>query len=669
MATGHAVDNRILALGMSPRSPDDDGTGTNDVGYHRRIPRNTIRTVRLVFTCVAAAAALLVVARPASAVENPTVDGTFEGEGSLGPGQSMTVAVLGRGGVPSTGVGAVVLNVTATKASLATHLAVGFSSSGGVGFSFGNAPTTSNLNVPAGSTVSNMVIADVAVEEAVNIYNHQGFVEVVVDVLGWFPIGTFEWTPTSRLMDTRSIDRATIDTVAAGAGAFGGTMDLRVVGRAGVPPSGVGAVALNITATEPSAASHLTVWPSGTPKPTASNVNMAAGQTVPNMVIAAPGANGRISIDNHAGSSHVLVDVMGWFPVGTVRPLQPARLLDTRGGLPTVDGREGGRGPVNGEVTLPVAGRGGVPTAGVEAVILNVTAVSPTAASFVTVWPSGTARPTASNLNPSPGSTTPNLVISKLGADGAISLFNSLGTTDLVVDVAGWIGTGQYHGLVPARVLDTRRDSGVPFRPRSIARSSRSRQATDPYYYMPHFAPGTMLVGDTIVAGRYMTDEAGVGCTFTRLGAGGDQVATETRDFAGRLIVDVHATDTALIITDACGVIRGPTSTPAPPTSGPPLPPGGGVSTIVLQTVGDHLVGAHVSPSTYRSVTTGPGCLWARLSGFGGEVDDLIEGAIEPAGRTIEVTIAPTDVGFYTTPACGTWQSNLLVLPPLPIGF
>lgn len=618
------------------------------------------------FTCVVAAAAITVVARPVSAAENPTIDGTFEGEGPLGPGQVLSVTVLGRGGVPTTGVGAVVMNVTATDASAATHLSVGWVWNGQVGS--GNAPTTSNLNVPARSTVSNMVIADVGVEKVVNIYNHQGYVEVVVDILGWFPTGVFQWIPTSRLMDTRSIDRATIDMIAAGTGSFGGTRDLRVVGRVGVPPTNVGAVALNITATEPSAASHLTVWPSGTPRPTASNVNMVAGQTVPNMVIAAPGANGRISIDNHSGSSHVLVDVMGWFPVGAVHPLQPARLLDTRAGLPTIDGRESGGGPVKGQITLPVAGRGGVPSTGVEAVVLNVTAVSATTASFVTVWPSGTARPTASNLNTSPGSTTPNLVVSKLGADGSINLYNLAGTTNLVVDVAGWIGAGQYQGLVPARVLDTRRDSGGPIRQRTFPYSPGIGYPTAQYYYMPHHAPGTLLVGETIAPGRYMTDEASLGCTFTRLGQRGEQVATETRDFPGRLIVDVHASDVALIISDACGVIRGPTSTLPPPIfPDPPPPPPGRYYPPIIETVGDHIVGQHVGANTYRSVTTGPGCLWARLSGFGGEVDDLIEGAIEPAGRSIEVTIAPTDAGFYTTPACGGWHSNFLVLSLLPI--
>ncbi|WP_031152729.1 hypothetical protein [Streptomyces erythrochromogenes] len=52
-----------------------------------------------------------------------------------------------------------------------------------------------------------------------------------------------------------------------------------------------------------------------------------------------------------------------------------------------------------GVVTLPVAGVDGIPATGVKAVVLNVTATNPTQPSFVSVYPSGTTRSSASNLN------------------------------------------------------------------------------------------------------------------------------------------------------------------------------------------------------------------------------------------------------------------------------
>jgi hypothetical protein len=69
-----------------------------------------------------------------------------------------------------------------------------------------------------------------------------------------------------------------------------------------------------------------------------------------------------------------------------------------------------------------------------------VTVTNPTGPSFLTVWPDGSTKPLASDLNYVAGLTVPNLVVVKLGASGAIDLFNASGTTDVVVDVVGWYG-------------------------------------------------------------------------------------------------------------------------------------------------------------------------------------------------------------------------------------
>ncbi|MDQ1412186.1 MAG: hypothetical protein QOE07_774 [Acidimicrobiaceae bacterium] len=124
--------------------------------------------------------------------------------------------------------------------------------------------------------------------------------------------------------------------------------------------------------------------------------------------------------------------------------VSPARLVDTRPSGSTVDGVFRGGGPLPGgtSVNVTVTGRGGVPAGGVGAVVLNVTAVDPTAASFLTVWPTGEARPNASNLNFPAGQTIPNLVIAKVGSNGQVSVFNQAGSAQLVIDVAGWFPAG-----------------------------------------------------------------------------------------------------------------------------------------------------------------------------------------------------------------------------------
>ena len=262
------------------------------------------------------------------------------------------------------------------------------------------------------------------------------------DVPGWF-------TPLvpARLLDTRQ-GEATVD----GAGrpgapvGPGGTLDLAVLGRGGVPAVGVAAVVINITATNPTASSFVTVWPTGAARPLASNLNVVAGQTVPNLVVAKVGLGGRISLFNHSGSLDLIADIAGYVPLTDgFESLVPARLLDTRPQETTIDGGGLPGQPIaaEGQLDVTVLNRGGVPSSGVDAVVLNVTATNPTDASFLTVWPRGQARPLASNLNTTRGQTVPNLVVAKVGTGGQVSFFNKVGSVDVIADVAGYFPTGE----------------------------------------------------------------------------------------------------------------------------------------------------------------------------------------------------------------------------------
>ena len=177
-------------------------------------------------------------------------------------------------------------------------------------------------------------------------------------------------------------------------------------------------------------------------------------------MVAKVGGAGKVSVFNFSGNVDVIVDVLGWFPTGgSYTGVTPARILETRAGLPTTDGNFAGTGAMSatGTLNLAVLGRGGVPATGVGAVAVNLTVTSPTANSFLTLWPTGSPRPTASNLNFVAGQTTANMVIAKLGDGGQVSLYNLAGTPDVIVDVLGWFPTGgSYTSLSPARLLDTR---------------------------------------------------------------------------------------------------------------------------------------------------------------------------------------------------------------------
>lgn len=322
--------------------------------------------------------------------------------------------VTGLGGVPSTGVGAVVLNVTAVSPEASGYATV---------YPAGAArPTASNLNYESGQIVPNMVIAKVGVGGEVTIFSQQR-AHFVVDVQGWYPAGsTYSALTPQRVLDTRQNSRV----------AAGSVRTVKVAGRAGVPSTGVGAVALNVTAVDPAVGGYATVYPSGASRPTASNLNYTAGQIVPNMVIAKVGENGEISIFSQQDSDFV-VDVQGWYPTSSSHNAQnPTRVLDTRTSGGVVNSGSARR--------IKVTGTSGVPSSGVAAVVLNVTAVSPDAAGYATVYPSGTARPTASNLNYVAGQIVPNMVIAKVGTNGEVSLFSQQ-NSHYVVDVQGWYAT------------------------------------------------------------------------------------------------------------------------------------------------------------------------------------------------------------------------------------
>ena len=341
----------------------------------------------------------------------------------LGAAQSITLKVGGVGEIPA-GATAAVLNVTAVEATKRSYLTV---------WPTGSAqPNTSTLNVNGGDVVPNLTTVKLGADGSIDIFNDAGVVHCIVDVVGYFVTGSasrFTSLPPTRALDTRTGQGAPLGPVGPA-----GSIDLQIGGTGGVAPDAT-AVVMNVTVTGPTANGYVSVWPTGTEMPTASNLNFVPGQTVPNLVVAKVGAGGRVSFFNSAGSTDILADVLGYFsPGGTdgLVPLDPVRLLDTR----TDGGSVGGTPRV-----LAVTGRAGVPAAGVSAVVLNVTYTAASANGYVTVFPNGGTPPLASNLNTGTGDTRANLVICKVGTDGAVGLFNSSGSVHLIVDVVGYFAT------------------------------------------------------------------------------------------------------------------------------------------------------------------------------------------------------------------------------------
>ncbi len=324
--------------------------------------------------------------------------------------------VTGHGGVPSSGVAAVVLNVTVTRAHGGGYVSV---------YPTGGAPPrASTVNFARGRTVANQTIARVGTGGRVSL-RPSATTDLVADVAGYYPTGgSFTPLTPARLLDTRR---------SGGLSPTGGRTNVPVTGVAGIPGSGVAAVALNVAAVNPSANGYLTVHPGGSARPTASNVNFQAGRDYRR-----DGAGegryrrARSSLRQPVGRRRRRRHGMG---PGRRRlqALDPARIVDTRSGLGATTAKVAARHTISVDVTGP----GGVPLRGVHAVLLNVTVTAPEAGGYLTVYPGGTSRPTASNLNYVKSRTIANSVIAKVGSDGTVRVYVS-SATHVVVDVGGW---------------------------------------------------------------------------------------------------------------------------------------------------------------------------------------------------------------------------------------
>ncbi len=251
----------------------------------------------------------------------------------------------------------------------------------------------------------------------------------------------------------------------------GRTFTVPIAGAYGVPSAGASAVVLNVTVTDPTQTSFLTVWPAGQSQPLASNLNFSQGETVANLVEVQLGSGGAVSFYNLQGDVQVVADLEGYVSTtatgsaGLFNPVTGSRILDTRVGT------GGTTGPIDtGHVVrLQVTGVGGIPSTGVGAVVFNLTVTSPTAAGFVTAYPDGVANPGTSNVNFSSGQTIANRVIVPV-TNGYVDLYNGPGQVQMIVDVSGYFTSGSaaasgsdFNAEAPVRIVDTRPGSGLPY--------------------------------------------------------------------------------------------------------------------------------------------------------------------------------------------------------------
>ena len=351
----------------------------------------------------------------------------------IGAWQTMTLPVVGQGGVPISGVAAVVLNLTVTNPTGSGYASV---------YPTGNPrPQSSTLNFSAGQTRANLVQVPVGTGGDASIYLAGASADLIADVLGYYTQdqstgdGLFHAVTPARLADSR------IAIGLSGPVGAGQSVDLQVTGQGRVPSTGVSGVVLNLTATGGTAASWLAVRPAGTLFASTSNVNFRAYETAANRVIVGVGSGGKVSIRNGAGSVQVVVDVEGWFsdasaPAGSTGRyvgILPARILDTRSGL------GGLRTLAPGQTLFTVTVPGAIAAAGASSVIVNLTATNGTAPSdFLAVYPGNLTYPGTSDLNFVAGDNRANHAVVRLGPNGQVALYNPAGQVDAILDLSGY---------------------------------------------------------------------------------------------------------------------------------------------------------------------------------------------------------------------------------------
>jgi len=344
----------------------------------------------------------------------------------LRAGNDQQIRVTGVGGVPASGVSAVVLNATVADPAAKGHLQL---------YPTGSKPTnpTSNVNWRPGRTAANAVTVKVGTGNTVGMMVDTGSVNVALDVVGWYGDATdhtgdfYHPSTPSRILDTRT---------SGGGGKVDSSADrtLVVAGHGGVPASGASSVVMTLTATQASTSSYVQVYPTGNkPARPTSNTDIVPGQTVAALVTVPIGTNGSVQLHVNQGSVHLIADVLGYYSTSGSRfvPMAPSRLLDTRVGGTPVDSSS--------DRTVIVAGKNGVP-ADATGVVVNTTGVAASQSLNLEMYPTGAKpSPRTSILDLQDEMGVADLVIMPIGDGGGVNLSANVGHSDVVLDVMGYI--------------------------------------------------------------------------------------------------------------------------------------------------------------------------------------------------------------------------------------
>ncbi|MFI9383293.1 RCC1 domain-containing protein [Kutzneria sp. NPDC052558] len=311
---------------------------------------------------------------------------------------------------------AVVVNLTAVEHGRTTGVLVW---PDGQQFPDGHAlPDTAALVVDAGRTAANLATVPVPASRKLDLYASAD-TDLIMDLAGYYAAGAGEYFTAmgpQRMLDTR--------TTGGPVGPNGTT----VLDLSPAVPAGATTAVFNLTATDTTGDTYVTAWPDGLPRPSASAMNLTPGQTRANLVTIALPPSRKVDLYNHVGAVDLIADLVGYYTPGRGQAFFPYA----------------GRGLVGADVenngTLTVEAAKQVPPTATAAVV-NVTASGATSDTYVTVWPAGTQRPSASTLNLGPSEDVPNMAIAGLDSTGKFSVYNHVGHVTLEIDLDGYFAS------------------------------------------------------------------------------------------------------------------------------------------------------------------------------------------------------------------------------------
>jgi hypothetical protein len=317
-----------------------------------------------------------------------------------------------------------------------------------------SAPVSSTINFPKGDNRANGVTVALSPQGTVGAwYGAAGgaTIDLIIDVTGYFLAGGsgdgYVAYGPKRVMDTRPNSG-----IPGPSGVFpaGQHRTIPIAGVAGLPETGIVAVAGNLIVVGPTAAGYVTLGPDPIDKPPTSTINFPRGDTRANNVVVPLNADGTLSavyVTTTAGATvNLVLDISGYFVAGDgalLNTMQPVRMLDSR---PTTNviTNVGLTGPFSSNTakTLQVTGTGVVPT-GAVAITANLTVTEQTAAGFAALGPTINASTNFSNLNFPAGDNRANgATVPLLTPGGSLQLiYGAAGsgcTAQLILDVTGY---------------------------------------------------------------------------------------------------------------------------------------------------------------------------------------------------------------------------------------